>query len=94
MRSYVQVAQIGSPLFDHRWLLLLLGLLLSALVPSPAQVSGPLTASGNSHYFKDARGAALILNGSQNLEHVSGLGRGRIRTDPGFRRLRQQPMAD
>jgi hypothetical protein len=65
MRSYVEVAQIGSRLLDHRWLPLLLGLLLGALVPSPAQVSGPLTVSGNTHYFKDARGAALILNGSQ-----------------------------
>jgi hypothetical protein len=45
MRSYVQVAQIGSRLLDHRWLPLLLGLLLGALVLSPAQVSGPLTVS-------------------------------------------------
>ena len=42
-----------------------LWLLLGAPIPSPAQVSEPLKVSANSHYFKDAQGAALILNGSQ-----------------------------
>lgn len=65
MRSYVQVAQFGSRLVDHRWLALLLWLLLGAPIASPAQVSGPLKVSANSHYFKDAQGTALILNGSQ-----------------------------
>jgi len=65
MRSYGLVAQFGSRRPDFRRLPLLLWLLFGATVLSPAQVSGPLTLSGNSHYFKDARGAALILNGSQ-----------------------------
>jgi hypothetical protein len=42
-----------------------LWLLLGAPIPSPAQVSEPLKVSANSHYFKDAQGTALILNGSQ-----------------------------
>jgi len=40
-------------------------LLLIARIASPAPVSGPLVASGNPNYFKDATGAVLILNGSQ-----------------------------
>ena len=34
-------------------------------VSLPAQVAGPITASRNPNYFKDANGAILILNGSQ-----------------------------
>ncbi len=44
-------------------------LLLCAFLAGPtallAQVAGPLTASGNPNYFKDANGTVLILNGSQ-----------------------------
>ena len=34
-------------------------------IASAGQVSGPLVASSNPNYFKDANGAVLILNGSQ-----------------------------
>jgi len=44
---------------------LLLCLWFIAQIASAAQVSGPLVASGNPNYFKDANGAVLILNGSQ-----------------------------
>jgi len=44
-------------------------LLLCAFLAGPtalfAQVAGPLTASSNPNYFKDANGTVLILNGSQ-----------------------------
>lgn len=43
----------------------LIGLLLGATIAAPAQITGPLTVSGNPHYFQDATGRALILNGSQ-----------------------------
>jgi hypothetical protein len=32
---------------------------------APAQIAGPLTASGNPNYFKDANGTVLVLSGSQ-----------------------------
>ena len=44
---------------------LLLGVLLGGQIALAAQVAGPLTASGNPNYFKDANGAVLILNGAQ-----------------------------
>ena len=37
----------------------------SATESSTGPIAGPLTVSANPHYFKDANGAALILNGSQ-----------------------------
>jgi hypothetical protein len=43
----------------------LLCVLFIAQIASTAQVSGPLVASGNPNYFKDADGKVLILNGSQ-----------------------------
>jgi hypothetical protein len=39
--------------------------LFGAQIASAAQISGPLVASGNPSYFKDASGQTLILNGSQ-----------------------------
>ena len=42
-----------------------LWILLGAEPASAGPVAGPLTASGNPNYFKDAKGAVLILNGSQ-----------------------------
>src|SRR5262245_25865950 len=36
----------------------------AAAEPSTAKITGPLVASGNPNYFKDARGAVLILAGS------------------------------
>lgn len=32
---------------------------------APHPIVGPLTASANAHYFRDSRGTALTLNGSQ-----------------------------
>src|SRR2546426_9110972 len=37
----------------------------AAAQPSTAKIAGPLAASGNPNYFKDANGVVLILNGSQ-----------------------------
>ena len=39
--------------------------LLTAQIASAAQIAGPLVASANPNYFKDANGSVLILNGSQ-----------------------------
>ena len=36
----------------------------AAAEPSTAKITGPLVASGNPNYFKDASGAVLILTGS------------------------------
>jgi hypothetical protein len=45
--------------------LLLLCLALCAHSQTTGKIAGPLVASSNPHYFKDANGAALILAGSQ-----------------------------
>src|SRR5438034_4327157 len=37
----------------------------AAAQSATAQIAGPLVASGNPNYFKDANGTVLILNGSQ-----------------------------
>src|SRR2546426_8642412 len=37
----------------------------AAAEPATAQIAGPLVASSNPNYFKDANGVVLILNGSQ-----------------------------
>src|SRR4029077_10031296 len=37
----------------------------SAAAPAHGKVAGPLVASDNPNYFKDANGSVLILNGSQ-----------------------------
>lgn len=50
--------------FDVQGLSLLLWV-LSPQTASMAQIDGPLVASDNPHYFKDANGSALILTGSQ-----------------------------
>jgi hypothetical protein len=42
-----------------------LSILLWARLASAAPIAGPLVASGNPNYFKDANGVVLILNGSQ-----------------------------
>jgi hypothetical protein len=39
--------------------------LFTAQFASAGQITGPLVASGNPNYFKDANGKALILSGSQ-----------------------------
>ena len=48
----------------------ILALLLCALapataLPATARITGPLVVSANPHYFQDAEGKLLILNGSQ-----------------------------
>ena len=50
--------------FDIKGLSLLLWVLFPQIA-SPAKIDGPLVASDNPHYFKDANGVALILTGSQ-----------------------------
>jgi hypothetical protein len=42
-----------------------LSLLFTAQIVAASQITGPLVASGNPNYFKDANGKALILSGSQ-----------------------------
>ncbi|HXI39643.1 MAG TPA: putative collagen-binding domain-containing protein [Bryobacteraceae bacterium] len=42
-----------------------MSILLWARLASAAPIAGPLVASGNPNYFKDANGGVLILNGSQ-----------------------------
>ncbi len=59
---------LGRPRFAHPRVWGFVSLLLWVLSPqiaSMAQIDGPLVASDNPHYFKDANGAALILTGSQ-----------------------------
>lgn len=41
------------------------GPLALGAAPPPARITGPLAASDNPNYFKDASGSVLILNGSQ-----------------------------
>jgi hypothetical protein len=51
--------------FDgHGWKPVL-WLLFTAQIAAAAQITGPLVASGNPNYFKDANGKVLILSGSQ-----------------------------
>jgi hypothetical protein len=48
------------------WLLLLLAPCAEAqTTPQPTKIDGPLVASRNPNYFRDAHGSVLILNGSQ-----------------------------
>jgi len=51
--------------FDRHGWNRLLCILLTAQIASAAQIAGPLVASANPNYFKDADGSVLILNGSQ-----------------------------
>ena len=61
-----RIGRRRGPLFD-RFIRkpAVLWILLSAQLASAAPVAGPLVASGNPNYFKDANGAVVILNGSQ-----------------------------
>jgi len=54
-----------SPVLSGQGLKILLGVLVGGQLAFAAQVAGPLTASRNPHYFQDANGTVLILNGSQ-----------------------------
>ena len=63
----------------------------SAAGSSAQPITGELTVSSNPNYFKDANGAALILNGSQTWNTSSGLGHRRVGPGLGFRRFRQLP---
>jgi hypothetical protein len=58
-------ARIGSGVVQGLLLAFFLCLLPGAPALWPAEITGPLTVSHNPNYFKDARGATLILNGSQ-----------------------------
>ena len=56
---------------------LLFVLLLVAQYAQPQtnpKIAGPLVTSGNPHYFQDANGAALILNGSQSWNTLQDFG--------------------
>jgi hypothetical protein len=48
----------------------------SAAEPLPPPIVGPLTVSGNPHYFKDANGTTLILSGSQTWNTLQDWGTG------------------
>jgi len=48
----------------YRWKFVL-SVLISAQIAFAAQIAGPLGASANPNYFKDANGAVVLLNGSQ-----------------------------
>lgn len=52
-------------LFKRREWMLILWMLFSARIAAPAQIAGPLVASVNPNYFKDANGNILVLTGSQ-----------------------------
>jgi hypothetical protein len=65
---------------------LALFLLLSRTwVGAYAQISGPLTVSNNPHYFKDANGAVLILNGSHTWNTFQDWGTNRSVVDVDFK---------
>jgi len=64
-----------------RGLRFLLWACFSAQMASTAQVAGPLTVSRNPNYFKDAKGGALILNGSHTWNTLQDWGsQGSLRT--------------
>ena len=65
MKSPPQFLRPLRLLLKNRGLKILLWVLLGGQVTVFAQVAGPLTASSNPNYFKDANGTVLILNGSQ-----------------------------
>jgi hypothetical protein len=55
--------------------------LAAAPQPSPGKITGPLVASANPNYFRDANGAVLILNGSQTWNTLQDWGaNGSVRT--------------
>ncbi len=55
---------------------LLLSLAQCAHPQDTAKIAGPLVASSNPHYFKDAKGTALILAGSQTWNTLQDWGSG------------------
>ena len=58
-------ARSTSQVLSHRGWTSVLWLLFGAQIAFAAQIAGPLKASANPSYFKDANGTVLILNGSQ-----------------------------
>ena len=77
--------------FTTQIALLLLCTFLAGPMALAAQVAGPLTASSNPNYFKDANGTVLILNGSQTWNTLQDWGSNGSVVKPGFRRIRQVP---
>ena len=76
-----QFLRPGSLDFDGQGLKFLLWVLLGGQIALAAQVAGPLRASGDPRYFKDAHGTVLILNGSQTWNTLQDWGsNGRVQT--------------
>jgi len=65
MKAGLRLVRHGSRIPSGRALRFLLLALSGAQLALAGQVAGPLVASANANYFKDANGAVLILNGSQ-----------------------------
>src|SRR5512141_911930 len=65
MQTRPRFLRPGFLVFDGQGLRLFLWVLFSGQIALAGQVAGPLTASTNPQYFKDANGTVLILNGSQ-----------------------------
>ncbi len=65
MQTCPRFLRTGGLVFKSQGLKFLLGVLIGGQIALAAQVAGPLTASRNPNYFKDANGTVLILNGSQ-----------------------------
>ena len=65
MQTRPRALPARSQVFNGPGLTILLGALLGGQIALAAQVAGPLTASRNPNFFKDANGVVLILNGSQ-----------------------------
>ena len=81
MQTRPRFLRPGSLVFDGQGLKFLLWVLFGGQIALAAQVAGPLTASGNSQYFKDADGTVLVLNGSQTWNTLQDWGsNGRVQT--------------
>jgi len=81
MQTRPRFLRPGSLVFDGQGLKFLLWVLFGGQIVLAAQVAGPLKASGNSQYFKDAGGTVLVLNGSQTWNTLQDWGsNGRVQT--------------
>ncbi len=65
MQIRARLLRNGIAFFNNQGLKFLLTILFGGNVVLAAQIAGPLKASRNAHYFEDANGTVLILNGSQ-----------------------------
>jgi hypothetical protein len=74
MNDRPRFARHRCRVFDgHGWKPVL-WLIFTAQLASAAQIAGPLVASGNPNYFKDANGTVLVLSGSQTWNTLQGWG--------------------